>query len=120
MLRLDLVVILMSVVLVGCNGDSAIVPYEVERESDRVLTSELLRDQFNPIPFRWTVPEEWTEGDNDQYSASAWPYIGPFYPYPQVPMGWREVSLEWDDGQWNLNFNKEKDKWYWILSPKNW
>ncbi len=20
-----------------------------------------------------------------QYSASAWPYIGPFYPYPQVP-----------------------------------
>ncbi len=30
-----------------------------------------------------------------QYSASAWPYIGPFYPYPQVPMGWRKVSLEW-------------------------
>lgn len=55
-----------------------------------------------------------------QYSASAWPYIGPFYPYPQVPMGWREVSLEWDDGYWQLNFNKEKDKWYWILSPKNW
>lgn len=55
-----------------------------------------------------------------QYSASAFPYIGPFYPYPQVPMGWREVSLEWDDGQWNLNFNKEKDKWYWVLNPKNW
>jgi osmotically-inducible protein OsmY len=55
-----------------------------------------------------------------QYSASAWPYIGPFYPYPQVPLGWREVSLEWDDGQWNLNFNKEKDKWYWVLHPKNW
>lgn len=55
-----------------------------------------------------------------QYSASAWPYIGPFYPYPQVPMGWREVSLEWDDGQWALNFNKEKDKWYWVLNPKNW
>lgn len=55
-----------------------------------------------------------------QYSASAWPYIGPFYPYPQVPMGWREVSLEWDDGHWQLNFNKEKDKWYWVLNPKNW
>jgi hypothetical protein len=55
-----------------------------------------------------------------QYSASAWPYIGPFYPYPQVPLGWREVSLEWDDGQWQLNFNKEKDKWYWVLHPKNW
>jgi osmotically-inducible protein OsmY len=55
-----------------------------------------------------------------QYSASAFPYIGPFYPYPQVPMGWREVSLEWDDGYWQLNFNKEKDKWYWIMHPKNW
>jgi len=55
-----------------------------------------------------------------QYSASAWPYIGPFYPYPQVPMGWREVSLEWDDGHWQLNFNQEKDKWYWLLNPKNW
>lgn len=39
-----------------------------------------------------------------QYSASAWPYIGPFYPYPQVPLGWRKVSLEWDDGWWNLDF----------------
>jgi osmotically-inducible protein OsmY len=53
-----------------------------------------------------------------QYSASAWPYIGPFYPYPQVPLGWREASLEWDDGYWQLNFNKQKDKWYWILHPK--
>ncbi len=39
-----------------------------------------------------------------QYSPSAWPYIGPFYPYPQVPLGWRRVSLEWDDGWWNLDF----------------
>jgi hypothetical protein len=39
-----------------------------------------------------------------QYSASAWPYIGPFYPYPQVPLGWRRVTLEWDDGWWNLKF----------------
>ncbi len=39
-----------------------------------------------------------------QYSASAWPYIGPFYPYPQVPLGWRKVTLEWDDGWWHLDF----------------
>jgi osmotically-inducible protein OsmY len=39
-----------------------------------------------------------------QYSPSAWPYIGPFYPYPQVPLGWRKVTLEWDDGWWNLDF----------------
>ncbi|MCA9241135.1 MAG: BON domain-containing protein, partial [Planctomycetales bacterium] len=35
-----------------------------------------------------------------QYSPTAWPYIGPFYPYPQVPLGWRNVTLEWDDGWW--------------------
>jgi hypothetical protein len=40
-----------------------------------------------------------------QYSASAWPYIGPFYPYPQVPLGWRKVTLEWDDGWWWLDFH---------------
>ena len=40
-----------------------------------------------------------------QYSPSAWPYIGPFYPYPQVPLGWRKVTLEWDDGLWMLDFH---------------
>lgn len=42
-----------------------------------------------------------------QYSASAWPYIGPFYPYPQVPLGWRKVTLEWDDGWWFLDFKSK-------------
>ncbi len=39
-----------------------------------------------------------------QYSPTAWPFIGPFYPYPQVPMGWRKVTLEWSDGWWMLDF----------------
>jgi hypothetical protein len=39
-----------------------------------------------------------------QYSPTAWPYIGPFYPYPQVPLGWRKVSMEWKDGWWFLDF----------------
>lgn len=42
-----------------------------------------------------------------QYSATAWPYIGPFYPYPQVPLGWRKVTLEWDDGWWFLDFTSK-------------
>ena len=41
-----------------------------------------------------------------QYSPTAWPYIGPFYPYPQVPLGWRKVTLEWDDGWWMLDFKQ--------------
>jgi hypothetical protein len=41
-----------------------------------------------------------------QYSPTAWPFIGPFYPYPQVPLGWRKVTLEWDDGWWQLDFQE--------------
>jgi hypothetical protein len=44
-----------------------------------------------------------------QYSPTAWPYIGPFYPYPQVPLGWRKVTLEWDDGWWFLDFKDQRD-----------
>ena len=55
-----------------------------------------------------------------QYSASAWPYIGPFYPYPQVPLGWRDATLRWDDGQWNLMFKPRTDRWWWFMNPNNW
>ncbi len=36
------------------------------------------------------------------YPYNAFPYIGPFYPFPKVPLGWRKVVLEWDDGHWFL------------------
>lgn len=55
-----------------------------------------------------------------QYSASAWPYIGPYYPYPQVPLGWRAAQLEWDDGMWHLNFKPRTERWWWFMQPKNW
>jgi len=55
-----------------------------------------------------------------QYSASAWPYIGPFYPYPQVPLNWRKVTLEWSDGHWDLKFDSRTDRWWWFLNPANW
>lgn len=34
------------------------------------------------------------------YPYHSWPFIGPVYPYPKVPPGWRSVKLEWDDGYW--------------------
>jgi hypothetical protein len=40
------------------------------------------------------------------YPWQAWPNIGPFYPYPEVPMDWRAVTLRWDDGIWWLDFKK--------------
>ncbi len=34
------------------------------------------------------------------YPYNAFPFIGPFYPFPKVPLGWRKVTLEWEDGHW--------------------
>lgn len=34
------------------------------------------------------------------YPYNAFPFIGPFYPFPKVPLGWRKVLLEWEDGHW--------------------
>jgi len=43
-----------------------------------------------------------------QYSPMAWPYIGPFYPYPQVPLGWRKVTMEYEKGWWTLDFKARR------------
>lgn len=40
------------------------------------------------------------------YPWQAFPNIGPFYPYPEVPLDWRAVTLRWDDGIWWLDFRK--------------
>jgi len=34
------------------------------------------------------------------YPAEAWPFIGPMHPFPRVPLGWRAVTLRWEDGHW--------------------
>jgi hypothetical protein len=34
------------------------------------------------------------------YPYNAWPFIGPPYPFPKIPVGWRKIKLEWDDGYW--------------------
>ncbi len=39
------------------------------------------------------------------YPYNAFPFIGPYYPVPKVPLGWRKVTLEWDDGHWYLGRN---------------
>lgn len=38
----------------------------------------------------------------ESYPYNAFPFIGPYYPFPKVPMGWRSVKLEWEDGHWYL------------------
>jgi hypothetical protein len=34
------------------------------------------------------------------YPYNSWPFIGPCYPFPKIPLGWRSVSLKWQDGWW--------------------
>jgi hypothetical protein len=36
----------------------------------------------------------------EAYPYQSWPFIGPFYPFPKVPPGWRSVKLEFEDGHW--------------------
>jgi hypothetical protein len=53
----------------------------------------------------------------NNYPSNAFPFIGPFYPFPKVPLGWRSVTLEWQDGHWWMGRNGTKyDYWrvrYW-------
>lgn len=67
-----IVLLLMPVLLSGCGQSSAVREYEVPREDEKVLTSDLLRDQFKAVPFRWKVPSTWLTAENDQFSAVAW------------------------------------------------
>ena len=46
------------------------------------------------------------------YPYNAFPYIGPYYPFPKVPLGWRSVTLSWEDGHWWLG-RKQTPQDYW-------
>lgn len=46
------------------------------------------------------------------YPYNAWPFIGPFYPFPKVPLGWRSIRLEWEDGHWYYGRQATRDQ-YW-------
>jgi BON domain len=46
------------------------------------------------------------------YPYEQWPFIGPMYPFPQVPLGWRSVSLTWEDGHWWFHRNPTGHDWW--------
>jgi len=48
------------------------------------------------------------------YPHESWPFIGPLYPFPKVPLGWRSVKLEWQDGHWWLSRYATPHDW-WML-----
>jgi hypothetical protein len=48
----------------------------------------------------------------EAYPYNAFPFIGPQYPFPKVPLGWRSVKLEWDDGYWWYGRVANKYDWW--------
>jgi hypothetical protein len=50
------------------------------------------------------------------YPPQAFPFIGPFYPFPKVPLGWRKVQLEWVDGHWWYGRRASGHDW-WRIRP---
>jgi hypothetical protein len=48
----------------------------------------------------------------NSYPYEQWPFIGPMYPFPRVPLGWRSVSLTWEDGHWWYHRNPTGHDWW--------
>ena len=46
------------------------------------------------------------------YPYQSWPFIGPCYPFPKVPLGWRSVKLEWQDGHWWFSKTATNHDWW--------
>jgi hypothetical protein len=46
------------------------------------------------------------------YPYEAWPFIGPQYPFPKVPLGWRAVTLRWEDGYWFYSRTATGHDWW--------
>ncbi len=56
----------------GCGEPPAISQYVIDSETDPHFTSELLRRDFPPVPFRWEIPKSWSPTSNDEFSLRAW------------------------------------------------
>jgi hypothetical protein len=55
-------------------------------------------------PYAWPTYAPYNNYSRDaypnEYPRAAFPFIGPFYPFPKVPLGYRAIKLEWEDGHW--------------------
>lgn len=70
----------------------------------------------NLPPYSWPTYAPYNNVSRVAYPTSypynAFPFIGPYYPFPKVPLGWRKVTLEWEDGHWYLGRNTApQDHW---------
>ena len=63
----------------------------------------------NLPPYAWPTYAPYNNLSRVAYPSSypynAFPFIGPYYPFPKVPLGWRKVTMEWEDGYWFIGRN---------------
>jgi BON domain len=85
------------------NGHSGAIPSDPQ---SLVPPAYSTIDQGGPAmpPYAWPTyapyPNLSRVAYPQAYPYNAFPYIGPYYPFPKVPLGWRSVTLEWEDGHW--------------------
>jgi hypothetical protein len=77
--------------LCGCYQKPEIRQYTVKSEARRKITTEDLRSEFPPIPFRWSVPPEWRIAANDEFSKVAWS-AGPKDPLSEARITLTQLS----------------------------
>ena len=67
-------------------------------------------------PYAWPTYAPYNNYSRVAYPTSypyeQWPFIGPMYPFPRVPLGWRSVSLTWEDGNWWFHRNPTAHDWW--------
>ena len=67
-------------------------------------------------PYAWPTYAPYNNysrvGYPQAYPYNSWPFIGPVYPFPKIPLGWRSVKLEWDDGYWWFGRVGNKHDWW--------
>jgi hypothetical protein len=67
-------------------------------------------------PYAWPTYAPYNNNSRvaypDAYPAQAWPFIGPMYPFPKVPLSWRAVKLEWQDGYWWYSTHGTSHDWW--------
>ena len=96
----------------GCNKPE-IRQYTVKTEARTKITTEELRSEFPPIPFKWTVPADWRIAANDEFSKVAWS-AGPADPLLEAritltPLSSSAAGLEAQLARWAHQLDLETE-----------
>jgi len=101
--------------MVAPGPPSSIIPEPVPTFSAPMPSPYDLNPPTMP-PYAWPTYAPYNNysrvGYPTAYPYQSWPYIGPFYPFPKIPPGWRSVKLEWEDGHWWFSRVATKNNWW--------